>query len=180
MHEVHNQIIQQAIKGDKNAFKDIVLHYSTAINRLAFRYTACAQAADDIAQETFIKAFKAIGKYKKTAKLSTWLTRIATNTSIDYLRKNKQQKLTEPLETHETIPSTDMEAGNSLDLNRQLQHALNELTENERLAFTMKHYQGCSIEETAQMLNINSNACKQTLFRAVQKLRKQLTPMVSV
>ena len=180
MNELSEQLINQAITGDTLAFKSIVLHYSSLINRLAFRYTACTDAADDITQDTFIKAFRAIGKYQKAAKFSTWLARIATNTSIDYLRKHRYQQHTDSFEqTEYEYETTELAADNKLDLNRQLQGALHELTEKERLAFTMKHYQGFSIDETAAALEINSNACKQTIYRAVQKLRKQLAPMVS-
>jgi len=181
MNDLSEQIINQAIGGDKLAFKSIVLHYSALINRLAFRYTACTDAADDITQDTFIKAFKAIGQYQKAAKFSTWLARIATNTSIDYLRKHRYQQQTDSFEHTDTqFEDSTLAADNKLDLSRQLQDALHELTEKERLAFTMKHYQGFSIDETAAVLEINSNACKQTIYRAVQKLCKQLTPMVSV
>ena len=181
MNELSEQTIDQAIIGDTLAFKSIVLHYSSLINRLAFRYTACTDAADDITQDTFVKAFKAIGQYQKAAKFSTWLMRIATNTSIDHLRKHRYQKQTDSFEQSEPLlEDATMAADNKLDLNRQLRNALHELTEKERLAFTMKHYQGYSIDETAAVLEINSNACKQTIYRAVQKLRKQLAPMVSV
>ena len=64
-------------------------------------------------------------------------------------------------------------------MNQQIHKALEDLTETERVAFTMKHHQGFSITETAKQLNLNNNACKQTIYRAVQKLRKQLTPLVN-
>jgi RNA polymerase sigma-70 factor (ECF subfamily) len=164
------------------AFRSIVIHYGKIVNNLAYRYTNHQSSAEDIAQETFIKAFKALPKYKLDAKFSTWLFRIATNASIDYIRKSKNQKVTDSMD--QECEAIDLEQPQSqfseqLDMNQQIHNALNDLTDTERLAFTMKHHQGYSIQETAAQLNINNNACKQTIYRAVQKLRKQLTPLVS-
>ena len=181
MNEIEQQTVMQAAQGDKQAFRLIVLHYAEAVNRLAYRYTADASYAEDIAQETFIKAFQAIARYQPQAKFSTWLLRITTNSAIDYLRKTNRQPTTSlQQETTSHEPSQPgIDAVDQLDLNQRLNHALADLSDVERLAITMKHHQGYSIQETAQVLNINSNACKQTIFRAVQKLRKQLTTEVT-
>ena len=108
--------------------------------------------------------------------------RIASNTSIDYLRKTQRHSQNESLDESPHIaekPEEKIPFGERIDLGRQITAALSELSAVERLAFTMKHHQGYSIQETAQVLKINDNACKQTIYRAVQKLRKQLTPLVS-
>ncbi len=181
MNEIDDKTVAKATQGDKNAFRLIVLHYAQAVNRLAFRYTADASYAEDIAQETFIKAFQAIDRYQVKAKFSTWLLRITTNTSIDYLRKANRQ-LAHSLDdeaTHIDLQDHGLGADDQLDLSRRLSHAMSDLSDVERLAVTMKHHQGFSIDETAKVLKIKNNACKQTLFRAVQKLRKQLTSEVS-
>jgi len=182
MQELDEIIIKQAISGDKMAFRSIVLHYGKVINRLAFRFTSNTHSAEDIAQETFIKAYKAIGKFKFDAKFSTWLYRITSNASIDYLRKTQRHSNNESLdETLQIVqkPTEVISLGERIDLSRHITTALSELSDVERLAFTMKHHQGYSIQETAQVLKINNNACKQTIYRAVQKLRKHLTPLVS-
>ncbi len=181
MNEIDDKTVERASRGDKQAFRLIVLHYAQAVNRLAYRYTADASYAEDIAQETFIKAFQAIGRYQAQAKFSTWLLRITTNSSIDYLRKANRQ-MAHSLDEEATqvdIPDHSLNADDQLDLNRRLNHAMSDLSDVERLAITMKHHQGYSIDETARVLNIKSNACKQTIFRAVQKLRKQLSTEVS-
>ena len=183
MQELDNQIIVKASKGDKLAFRSIVLHYAKVVNSLAYRYTQDSSAAEDIAQETFIKAFKAINSYQAKARFSTWLFRISTNASIDYLRKHKNLKATDSLDQESLVANKDLGTTlfpEQLDMNQQIHKAMRGLTETERLAFTMKHHQGFSISETAIKLNINNNACKQTIYRAVQKLRKYLTPMVNV
>ncbi len=182
VNEIDDKTVQQASMGDKQAFRLIVLHYAQAVNRLAYRYTADASYAEDIAQETFIKAFQAINRYQPQAKFSTWLLRITTNSAIDYLRKANRQ-MADSLDQEDIqvdIPNHQLNAEDQLDLNQRLSQAMTDLSDVERLAVTMKHHQGYSINETAQVLNINANACKQTLFRAVQKLRKQLTSEVSL
>ena len=181
-NEVEQQWIVKAQQGDALAFRQIVLHYAKAVNALAYRYTADAQHAEDIAQDTFIKAFQAMPRYRNDYKFSTWLLRITTNTSIDHLRKaNREMALS--LSTNDEqidIPETHQIPANQHELQDSLSHAMSRLTDVERLAITMKHHEGYSIAETAEKLNIKSNACKQTLFRAVQKLRQQLTTEVSV
>ena len=181
MNEIDDQTVQRAAQGNKQAFRLIVLHYAEAVNRLAYRYTADASYAEDIAQETFIKAFQAISRYQPQAKFSTWLLRITTNSAIDYLRKtNRQLAVSLDQDYHQNEVNTPtMGNDERLDLNQRLNVALANLSDVERLAITMKHHQGYSIDETAQVLNLKSNACKQTIFRAVQKLRKQLSTEVS-
>ncbi len=181
MNEIEDKTVIKASAGDNNAFRLIVLHYAQAVNRLAYRYTADASYAEDIAQETFIKAFQAIGRYQAQAKFSTWLLRITTNSAIDYLRKANRQ-MAQSLDQdgiQQDITDHRIDTGDQLDLSRRLSHAMSDLSDVERLAITMKHHQGYSIDETAKVLNIKNNACKQTIFRAVQKLRKQLTTEVS-
>lgn len=182
VNEIDQQIVQKARQGDKQAFRLIVLHYAQAVNRLAYRYTADASYAEDIAQETFIKAFQAINRYQPQAKFSTWLLRITTNSAIDYLRKANRHMVSS-LDTEDQqhdMPDYGLNNEDHLDLNQRLNKAMAGLSDVERLAITMKHHQGYSINETAKVLNIKSNACKQTLFRAVQKLRKHLTTEVTV
>ena len=182
MQELENNILTQAVNGNKMAFRTIVLHYSKAVNMLAFRYTANRACAEDITQDTFIKAFKALPKYKAKAKFSTWLFRITSNTAIDYIRKSKIQNKTDSIDQNPGyLESQDahISQGDQLDMNRQIHSALSNLSDVERLAFTLKHHQGYSIAETAKKLKLNNNACKQTIYRAVQKLRQKLNPMVS-
>lgn len=182
MQELDNKILTSAINGDRMAFRSLVIHYSKSVNLLAFRYTANRACAEDIAQDTFIKAFKALPKYKANAKFSTWLFRITSNTSIDYIRKSKHQKNTDSIEQSPTgfeLKNDQITPDVQLDMNRQIRVAMLDLSDVERLAFTLKHHQGYSITEVANKLKINNNACKQTIYRAVQKLRHKLTPMVS-
>jgi RNA polymerase sigma-70 factor (ECF subfamily) len=181
MNEIDDRTLSRAVAGDKNAFRLIVLHYAKAVNQMAYRYTADASSAEDVAQETFIKAFQAIGRYQPNAKFSTWLLRITTNSAIDYLRKANRQLARSLDEPNHQIEVSDQQISTEehLDLNQRLTHAMSDLSDVERMAITMKHHQGYSIKETAEVLNIKSNACKQTIFRAVQKLRKQLTAEVN-
>ena len=182
MQEINDKTLTQAINGDKMAFRTLVIHYSKSVNLLAFRYVANKACAEDITQDTFIKAYKALSRYTAKAKFSTWLFRIASNTSIDYLRKAKLHKSTDSIEQNPKLSDVrdhKINQEDQLDLNRQLQTALGALSDVERLAFTLKHQQGYSIAEISKQLKINNNACKQTIFRAVQKLRQKLTPMVN-
>ncbi len=177
MNELDPNIITRAAHGDNSAFRSIVLHYGKAVNALAFRFTGQRESADDIAQDTFIKAHSALRSYRPEGHFSAWLLRIASNAAIDHIRKNKRHGSDCTVSSEQALPAVDPapSADRRLHINRAIQQAMASLSDAERLAFTLKHHQGHSIAETARALKVNSNACKQTLFRAVQKLRRHLT-----
>ncbi len=179
MQELEEKILILASQGDKMAFRSIVLHYGKAVNLLAFRFVANKACAEDITQDTFIKAYKAISRYRSQAKFSTWLFRITSNAAIDYIRKHKKLKNVDSFDQLNDVKSEHIMPDDQLDISRQINKAMTGLSDMERLAFTLKHQQGYSIAETAKRLNINNNACKQTIFRAVQKLRLKLNPVVN-
>jgi RNA polymerase sigma-70 factor (ECF subfamily) len=163
----------------QEAFRELVERHSRMVFRVAFRITGNEQDAEDVVQETFLKAHRNLERYDSRASFSTWLFRIASNCAIDVLRAKKRRQET-PGDVEEPIPSSDPSPQTSAlgsEIGSHLSRALAELTPQERTAFVLRHFEGEPIEEIAKALGVRSNAAKQTVFRAVRKLRLRLEPL---
>jgi RNA polymerase sigma-70 factor (ECF subfamily) len=182
MSQTEQKIIRKAASGDRAAFRELVLEHSHAMFRLAWRLTSDETAAEDIVQEAFIKAWRKIGDFRMESSFKSWLHRITVNTAMDYLRKHVRRKQfeTEEPEFETTQQAANLpDTGTQIDISRQTQAAMMDLSESERTALLLKHYEGHSINEVAQIMEITTGACKQNIFRAVKKMRIALQPLVA-
>jgi RNA polymerase sigma-70 factor (ECF subfamily) len=172
--------------GDRNAFRLLVDRHSRAVFRLAYRMTGNESDAEDVVQETFLRAYKQIKQFDGRSSFSTWLYRICSNCALDLIRARKtREKQREPLGDEKTTSWIDRIAAREPDperltqsgqINQLLEPALEQLSEMERVAFTLRHFEGCNVEEIARTLGVQQNAAKHSVFRAVQKLRRALEP----
>jgi RNA polymerase sigma-70 factor (ECF subfamily) len=177
-------VVARVRAGDGEAFRLLVDRHSQSIFRLAVRMVGNEHDADDVVQETFLKAYRQIGRFESRASFATWLYRIAVNCSLDLLRqrpRSAEQK--EPDDCDE--PAADPEAHPSperLTFSVQIQErvtaALAGLTPAERAAFLLRHFEGQSIEDIGRALGLRTSATKHTVFRAVQKVRRVLEPVL--
>ena len=177
---------EQARKGNQQAFRVLVERHSHAVFRLAFRMTGNEQDAEDLVQETFLRAYKKIRDFDGRAAFGTWLYRICANCCLDVLRARKSRRELQPAEESEetrswldTVAAPDPSperVTQSRQIRRLLEPAMKRLSEMERAAFILRHYEGCDIDEIAQALGVQANAAKHSVFRAVQKLRRALEP----
>jgi RNA polymerase sigma-70 factor (ECF subfamily) len=161
--------------GNRDAFRVLVERYSRSVFRLGYRMTGNEQDAEDVVQEAFLRAYKQLNRYESRSSFSTWLYRIAANYSLDLIRARRKS------DAIEDVTLTEGGAGperllHSSQVQETLDAALESLTQQERTAFVLRHYEGLSIEEISGTLGINNNAAKHSVFRAVQKLRKVLAP----
>ena len=147
--------------------------------RWALAFASDSDEAEDITQETFIRAYRQLSRFEARANVSTWLYRIAFNCSVDFLRAKPRRQATSDDEVLERLAARS--DGPSMDdlvyagqIGEQLQVALGGLSEKERAAFLMRHYHGCSIEEIGSTLGMKTNATKHSIFRAVRKMRVAL------
>lgn len=172
----------RARQGDEDAFGDLVQQHSRRVFQLAFRMLGNEQDAEDVVQESFLRAYRQLGRFQARADFGTWLYRITANCAVDLMR-GRQHRLgarSEPLdETTSTVvadrPNPERLA-ESAQLNRLVNDALCELTAIERAAFTLRHHEGRSIDEICNLLNLGKSAAKHAVFRAVRKLRVALAP----
>ena len=171
--------IAKAKAGDSDGFKSLVERHSRSVFRLAYRMTGNESDAEDIVQETFMRAYKQLNRYESRSSFSTWLYRIAANCSVDLIRA---RKVRQPVEVPETLKSSDPEPDRAL-YSSQVKHkvslAMNQLSGQERTAFVLRHFEGQSIDEISKALGVGDNAAKHAVFRAVQKLRRALEPVIS-
>jgi RNA polymerase sigma-70 factor (ECF subfamily) len=185
-------VVAQVLAGDRDVFRVLVDRHSRSIFRVVYRMTGNQQDTEEIVQETFLRAYKSLARFELRANFSTWLYRIAVNRTLDFLNARKTQMTKDTYQIVDN-PGADDSAQIQLpasgpgpdrlllsaEMKGKIAGALGLLTPAERVAFTMRHMEGRSIEEISQTLNLKASAAKNSVFRAVQKLRQQLEPYAS-
>src|SRR5262249_27170635 len=186
-------VVAQVLAGDRDAFRVLVERHSRSIFRVAYRMTGNRQDAEEIVQETFLRAYKSLARFELRSNLSTWLYRIAVNRTLDFLASRQTQMQSkdsyqiadhiDPDQDHQVqLPAPSPGPDRlllSLEVKTRIAQALGHLTPAERVAFTMRHMDGQSIEEISKALDLKTSAAKNAVFRAVQKLRQHLEPLAS-
>lgn len=184
-------VVAQVLAGDRDAFRVLVERHSRSIFRAVYRMTGSQADAEEIVQEALLRAYKSLSSFELRSNFSTWLYRIAVNRALDFLSSRKSQMQSkEAYSISDSVEPEDprqvqLPAPNpgpdrillSGEIKTKVAQAMGLLTPAERVAFTMRHMEGRSIEEISQVLKIKSNAAKNCVFRAVQKLRDQLEPL---
>ena len=179
--------VAQVRAGDREAFRPLVERYSHMIFAQAYRMTGNENDAEEIVQETFLRAYRGLRSFEERSNFGTWLFRIATNCSLDLLARRKSQPQPAVADEEDEEAPEDRLASSSPDperllysreLQARIREAMSELTAVERTAFVLRHFEGRSIEEIAEALKVRTGAAKQSIFRAVQKMRESLQPAV--
>jgi RNA polymerase sigma-70 factor, ECF subfamily len=186
-------VVAQVLAGDRDAFRVLVERHSRSIFRVIYRMTGSQQDTEELVQETLLRAYKSLERFELRANFSTWLYRIAVSRTLDFLNSRKTQMQTK--DTYQIVDNPEADDNRQIQLPAQgpgpdrmalssemkskIAGALGLLTPAERVAFTMRHMEGRSIEEISQALNLKASAAKNSVFRAVQKLRQQLEPYAS-
>jgi RNA polymerase sigma-70 factor (ECF subfamily) len=172
--------------GDSEAFRSLVERHSRAVYRLAHRMTGNPHDAEDVVQETFLRAYRQLGRFESRANFGTWLHRIAVNCSIDLIRSRKHQESgadAADLEHFEGAAEDRVDRSPerlmlSTEVQERVGAAMASLSHMERAAFVLRHFEGQSIEEISRALGLKANAAKHSVFRAVRKMRLALEPFV--
>jgi len=174
-------VLTRARQGDSEAFRQLVESHSRSAFRLAFRMTGNEQDAEDVVQESLLKAYRYLGRFETRADFGTWLYRIVANCAVDMIRSRQaRQKHTwaEPFDpstmAHASEQPGPERLAESSEVQRRVAAALGGLSPLERAAFALRHYEGRSIDEICRTLNLGTSAAKQAVFRAVKKLRVEL------
>src|SRR5438105_5825685 len=177
-------VLARARQGDSDAFRVLVERHSRAVFRLAYRMTGNEQDAEDVVQESFLRAYRQLGRFEARANFGTWLYRIVANCSVDLMRSKQarhDQARGESLDDVMEMSAADVPGpermAQSAEIQRRVQEALGGLSPLERAAFTLRHYEGRSIDEISRTLGLGTSAAKHSVFRAVKKLRISLAPL---
>ncbi|MDZ7714864.1 MAG: sigma-70 family RNA polymerase sigma factor [Balneolaceae bacterium] len=179
-----DKLVERAIGGDESAYKELVEKYERALYFHIQKMIKDKEHVNDLVQEAFVKAFDNLNSYSTNYAFSTWLYRIATNHTIDYLRKKKLKTLSidEPVKTRDgdmKMQLEDESAGTDRNIIRKqrqeiVQHAINDLPEKYRKVIEMRHMEEKSYQEIADVLDLPLGTVKAHIFRAREMLYKAL------
>ncbi len=188
--ETDLDLLERIRSGDRSACDDCIRRHANGVYRLALRLTRNEAEAEDVMQETFLSAFKAIHQFNGRSTLRTWLYRIAYNAALMRLRGPRHESLSldeafgpddgTPLPRQlfdwTRLPEKELEQA---ELRSEMEKAIRELPELFRPVFVMRELEGLSTEETATALGLTSEAVKTRLHRARLWLRERLSAFFS-
>jgi RNA polymerase sigma-70 factor (ECF subfamily) len=180
-------LVQSAQQGDMNAFEELVYRHDKEVFAIAARYVNRAEDAKDIYQEVFLRVYRGLSKFRFQSEFSTWLYRIATNVCLthrDHRKKNfplLHDYDTEGDDVESRTLSANSDGSRSSDqhtlnseISQRVQEALSVLSPQQKLVFTLRHYEGYKLKEIAGVINCSEGAVKKYLFTATQRMRRQL------
>jgi RNA polymerase sigma-70 factor (ECF subfamily) len=185
------ELIRAAQAGDRAAFEELVRAYDQSVLRLAMNMLRSPEDARDVYQETFLRVYRNLNKFRFDCSFHTWLYRIATNLCLDQLRKRKVRReeptvLTTPegtLDRMDTVPEERVDGDPQRNLmsgqiRKRVKETLAQLTPRERMVFELRHYEGLRLRRIGEVLGTTEEAAKNCLFRATQKMRTALGEFV--
>jgi RNA polymerase sigma-70 factor, ECF subfamily len=180
--------------GDEQSFALLLQRYRTPLVNFLYRMVRGREQAEDLAQEVFLRVYRARKDYVPSAKFTTWLFRIATNLALNSMRDNRYQRMEISIDAPIT---TDAEDGDERTLDvaekqpnieqhlieearrKMIRHAIDKLPEKQRAAVLLHKYQELDYNEIAKILDCSESALKSLLFRAYETLRVELAPLVA-
>lgn len=178
--------IQALQDGNKDAYRQLVETYQDQVVNTCYGFVQKREDAEDLAQEVFIEVFRSVNKFRKDAKLSTWVYRISVNKSLEFIRYNKRKKrfawkqsLSDMTEAEEPAsfsdhPGLTLEQQESMSI---LMGKINLLPENQRVAFTLNKIDDLPYKEIAEVMDLSLSSIESLMHRAKKNLKKQLEKM---
>ena len=178
--------IDKILQGETNAFAVLVDRYKDMIFSLALKMVKNREEAEEVAQDTFIKIYNSLGKFKGDSKFSTWSYKIAYNTCLDRLKKSKKEENNISIDEFSAhlIKTMDnaLSALEDKERKQTIQNCLNLLPGEDNIILTLFYFDDQSLEEIGKIMNVSANNAKVKLFRSRQKLavilKKQLEPEI--
>jgi RNA polymerase sigma-70 factor, ECF subfamily len=181
-----HSIVRAVLAGDKEAYGALVCAHSATVFRVALRIVGNEADAEEIVQETFLRGYQGLESFQQRSAFGTWIYRIAVNCALNRISRPgieaeyRHGEESDPEEKTVQVASPDADPERAL-LSREIsaaqQMAMQRLTPTEKSAFVLRHFEDRSMNEIAEVLGISPNTAKQTVFRAVQKLRRELEPL---
>lgn len=182
------QLVDRVFNGDKHAFDLLVLRYQHRILGLIGRFIRDPAEVEDVAQEAFIKAYRALPKFRGDSQFYTWLYRIAINTAKNYMvaRGRRPPATDVDVDDAEFIDNnsalTDIESPEATqekeDLKAVINQAIEDLPEDLRTAFTLREFSGLSYEEITEIMGCPVGTVRSRIFRAREALDRKIRPLL--
>lgn len=186
--DLDKDLVLRVQQGDKSAFDLLVIKYQHRIIHLVNRYVKDPSEAQDVAQDAFIKAYRALGDFRGDSAFYTWLYRIAINTAKNYLlsrsRRHSDYEIdVQDAEQFESSPQLrDVETPENLLMNEQIikviKSAIEKLPEEMRIAITLREFEGMSYEEIAEAMDCPIGTVRSRIFRAREAIDEKLNPLL--
>jgi RNA polymerase sigma-70 factor, ECF subfamily len=188
------QLMLDVKAGDEQSFALLLQRYRSPLVNFLYRMVRNREQAEDLAQEVFIRVYRARADYVPSAKFTTWLFRIATNLALNSVRDNRHQRMEisldapaiadaeegdeRPLDVADKHPDIEQHLVEEVR-RRMIRHAIEKLPEKQRAAVLLHKYQELDYNEIAKILECSESALKSLLFRAYESLRIELAPLVA-
>jgi RNA polymerase sigma-70 factor (ECF subfamily) len=184
------QLMLDVKSGDDSSFELLLRKYRTPLVNFLYRLVRDSAAAEDLAQEVFLRVYRARGQYMPTAKFTTWMFRIATNLAFNSLRDGRHRQLEISVDRagdgesdQPVLEVADRQPNIEVELMRRdraalIRRAVESLPEKQRAAVLLHKYQEMDYDEIARILGCSESALKSLLFRAYETLRVELAPLV--
>ena len=185
MMSTDEELVARSKSGDTDSFNQLVKRWERPIFALAYRTLGREEDARDVTQETFLRAFRALGGFKGDAKFSSWLYRIALNLCRDWIRKDRRTPVVavpEGVEMEQLAaeggPSETVEdLAARAELSRVVEHAMEKLPAEQRHAIILKEYHGLTFQEIADLMKCPLSTVKTRVYQGLSTLRKELGDM---
>jgi RNA polymerase sigma-70 factor, ECF subfamily len=188
------QLMLDVKAGDERSFELLLQRYRTPLVNFLYRMVRAREEAEDLAQEVFLRVYRARKDYVPSAKFTTWLFRIATNLALNSVRDNRHQRMEISLDAPVTVDAEDGDE-KAMDIaekhpnieqhlveeaqKNMIRHAIDKLPEKQRAAVLLHKYQELDYGDIAKILECSESALKSLLFRAYETLRVELAPLVA-
>ena len=177
-------LIKDLKQGKAAAFEQLVLEYQDRVINTCYGFVQNTEDAEDIAQEVFIEVYRSVTKFREDSKIFTWIYQIAVRKSLDFVRKKNRKKRFSSLKRiagfetiEDKVKSSAFDPQESLEnkeRRRILMQAVEQLPENQKVAFTLSKYEGLAYKEIAEVMESSLSSVESLLFRANKNLRKKL------
>lgn len=187
--DLDEDLVRKVQQGDKSAFDLLVIKYQHRIVHLVNRYVKDPIEAQDVAQDTFIKAYRALGDFRGESAFYTWLYRIAINTAKNYLLSRSRRHfdnevdLLDAEQIENASQLKDMDTPDNLLMNEQIitviKTAIEKLPEEMRIAITLREFEGMSYEEIAEAMDCPIGTVRSRIFRAREAIDEKLKPLLN-
>jgi RNA polymerase sigma-70 factor, ECF subfamily len=182
------ELIVEAQHGNRMAFEELVVRYDRKVLSVANSFAADPEDAKDIYQEVFIRVYRALPKFRFQSRFSTWLHRIVVNVCLSHQERTNSRTFESldadpaggderrPFDPVSSETPSDQKAFDA-EISQHVRAALKALSPQQRLVFTLRHYEGYKLREIAALMNCAEGTVKKYLFTATERLRSQLRPI---
>ena len=183
MTSTDEELVARSIGGDADSFNQLILRWERPIYALAYRTIGREEDARDVCQETFLRAFRALPRFRGQAKFSSWIYRIALNLCRDWIRRERRTGFVQPPEDVDLLAMVAAEEPSESiedlvarkDQIRAVERAMALLPEEQRTAIVLKEYHGMTFQEIADLMGCPLSTVKTRLYQGLSVLRRELT-----